>query len=129
MSASQDLARRAVACKAWRWMPGMRDCWGARVLDIGPSGLVDVTGPRLHGLVLASMLEAPDLEDPATLGCLLALVREAWGIDVDSPLRLLVSDYGSGCCIEVGAWGEPLRFELDAVSLAEALVAALEAAP
>lgn len=45
-----ELGRRAVACKGWRWMPGM----------------------------LARRQAWPDLRDPATLGCVLALVREAW---------------------------------------------------
>jgi hypothetical protein len=56
------LARRAVACRAWRWMPGMADCWGGRVRE--GDGLDRATA-------------FPDLTDPATLGCLLALVREA----------------------------------------------------
>ncbi len=70
-----DLARRAVACKGWRWMPGM-----------------------LHGMVVGGKLTScyrigdltlcldadrvPDFTDPATLGCLLALVQEAWNNNV-----------------------------------------------
>jgi hypothetical protein len=60
-----DLARRAVACKGWRWMPGMLTTEGMRVVvrcfndDNEPDD------------------DIPDLTDPATLGCLLALVREA----------------------------------------------------
>jgi hypothetical protein len=49
----EDLGRRAVACKHWRWMDGM--------VTFGFVGE-----------------DVPDLSDPATLGCLLALVREAW---------------------------------------------------
>jgi len=63
------LARRAVACKGWRWMPGMR---GVRV---------DGTTDRIMDESEASTPNAdilPDLTDPATLGCLLALVREAF---------------------------------------------------
>jgi len=66
---SSDLAKRAVACKHWRWMPGML-------------AIVGVERQR----VLSEKLPAypdwlPDLKDPATLGCLLALVREAWSDD------------------------------------------------
>lgn len=60
----EALGRRAVACKGFRWMPGMADCWGGRVREG-------------DGLDRSSAF--PDLTDPATLGCLLALVREAWG--------------------------------------------------
>ena len=61
---AEALGKRVVACKGFRPMRGMLDMqgrsWGADLLfrwsnDVG----------------------VPDLRDPATLGCLLALVREA----------------------------------------------------
>lgn len=67
------LGRRAVACKGWRWMPGMRwivsrvaplEDYAGRIVDGGRRA---PDGPGL-----------PDLSDPATAGALLALVREAW---------------------------------------------------
>ena len=77
----QALARRAVACKDWRWMSGQP------VID--PHGVrgyvVDTHGPgawvaNRAGVSWLSAEELkrclPDLTDPATLGCLLALVRE-----------------------------------------------------
>lgn len=73
------LARRAVACKGWRWMAGMsrlRDCPPNMVDFLKKDGRVPESGddwPYEEWKVL------PDLSDPATLGCLLALVREAWG--------------------------------------------------
>jgi hypothetical protein len=65
--------------------------------------------------------ELPDLNDPATVGCLLALVREAWG----DPRAYVRAGYGwewitDYCVEELPPGGE---------TEAEALVAALEAAP
>ena len=105
-----DLAKRAVASPHWRWMPGMRrltfdggHLYPSRVADDGtyPGGLFPV----------------PDLTDPATLGCLLGLVREAWGRP------------GIVCtCLPSDAFGWLCGGEYGATE-AEALVAALEAAP
>jgi hypothetical protein len=58
-----ELARRAVASPHWRWMPGM---------------LTDV-GERVTDPAVCYLGTLPDLTDPATLGCVLALVRDAWG--------------------------------------------------
>lgn len=65
--------------------------------------------------------ERPDLSDPATLGCLLALVREAWG-DPE-----ITTNYHA---IEVAWWvGAPGVNQSNHGTEAEALVAALECAP
>ena len=88
------LARRAVACPRWRWMPGMLDQYDRRVLDVNtgrnlgiPVWWTDAVGGDCY-----EMYEDPDrariewsdavpvLSDSATLGCLLALVREARGL-------------------------------------------------
>ena len=76
----KELGRRAVACEGWRWMPGVLarykgDAW-CRVTDADSFGLptrVRLPNPRRAW---------PDFRDPATVGCLLALVREAWGCHV-----------------------------------------------
>lgn len=78
----EDLAREAVACPRWRWMPGMI----AVERDNTMSGIVvNVRGDRLD---VACMLRVeagesawhaedclPDLSAPATFGCLESLVR------------------------------------------------------
>ena len=65
----EALARRAVACKHWRWMPGMRYRVG--------SVLGRLTDNQCKGKLPLVPDALPDLSDPATVGCLLALVREA----------------------------------------------------
>lgn len=72
---NEELGRRAVACQQWRWMPGMLARYD------GGQGWYRVTDgyglPVRH--VPPNPRDAwPDLTDSATLGCLLALVREAW---------------------------------------------------
>lgn len=80
----EELARRAVACKHWRWMVGMRTLAGDRVVYDGAH--IDTIetyyySEQTYGAEFADLPDdaLPDLTDPATLGCVLALVREAWG--------------------------------------------------
>jgi hypothetical protein len=148
------LSRRAVACKGWRWVPGMA---AQAVLADGAVepvvgivvGFMDVLPSVWWPDLLARRVHhptehlIPDLTDPATLGCLLALVREAWRcptvyvrqsttrrasdsviawevcdlyLDAEACRALGVPREGS-----VGSWGH--------FSEAEALVFALESAP
>jgi hypothetical protein len=130
MSDDLDLARRAVACKGWRWMPGMltlpfheNDDRCAPVCH--PPWRVTrdgVAGPWAHDATWGAL---PDLSDPATLGCLLYLVREAW----KSPLAQVSPSLPDGhmwiCYINDEAEDRLFREKTEA----EALVAALEAAP
>jgi len=113
----KEIAQRAVACKHWRWIPGM---------------LSSDTGLRLDEFTLEEDWEAkyPDLTDPATLGCLLHLVREAWGLhhgdDSIPSTRHTSSGWGVGASLVVASGLIVLpTFDTEA----EALVAALEAAP
>ena len=126
------LARRAVACKGWRWMPGMAgtDALGVPfrcALTHHSGGIMVVAGMAImvaHPDALARMF--PDLSDPATLGCLLALVREAWG---DPALGVLMELHGDWCwSVGRGEAATALRGQ-GATTEAEALVVALEAAP
>jgi hypothetical protein len=117
----QELARRAVACEGWRWMPGMlmMRVENRPGYSFGPCRVVE------GGVYDDAKHKLPDLDDPATIGCLLALVREAWGavaIDIDeSVIRDLV---------EVNVWMPSCHGpSFEGETLAEALVEALEAAP
>ena len=122
------LAKRAVACPKWRWMPGMRtldamrvihdpDRWPDRPCAIREGGWIDTSPPR------PLKDDLPDLCDPATLGCLLALVREAW----ESP-KANISWVTDENCMVVFDPRHAQRFLLGDTE-AEALVAALEGAP
>ena len=137
------LSRRAIACKGWRWLPGtlrLRATPPSRRDHLRMEGRVPDGGDTWN---YAAWPVIPDVTDAATLGCLLALVREAWRcptvyarqsttrrvsdgviawevcdlyLDAEACRALGVSREGS-----VGSWGHG--------SEAEALVAALESAP
>ena len=112
-----ELAKRAVACKGWRWSNGM--LW----LVKRAAPLEDYAGRAVLGYARPD--EAlPVLTDPATVGCLLALVRSAY------------SDPYAGVWYssDHGHEGDRWSFYSKAFSFsghaseAEALVVALEAA-
>lgn len=116
--AQTALSRRLVTSAGWRWMPGMRAYFqherrGVRVTD--PACWVSTTA-------------LPDVTDAATLGCLLALVREAWG---DECAHMMPQSMSGG-----GGWdfwacppGDGNCPRGVGQTEAEALVAALEGAP
>ena len=121
----EELAKRAVACKYWRWMPGMRalDSSGeehlARVIDHRRSVVYEDKDGAIHDGVL-SRSDVPDFIDPATLGCVMSLVRKAYA-------NAVVITLGNGWwSVET----DNHRWDQDnTTSFQEALVRALEAAP
>lgn len=138
--AMEDLARRAVACKGWHWTPGMRSEVRTPTRRAAYRWLAQPTDGRVYGFVaivedknghpcrsVATLQpgpnDLPDLDDSATLGCLLALVRLA---------RL--DPYWLPTCLE---WEGGMAWVIEAPSrkrqtrhgsYAAVLVAALEAA-
>lgn len=151
----QSFARRAVACKHWRWMPGMlafadlakqggRVCRVDHQIELAlDERKIDEDGGEWHTQMRSSTNaltvdgrdrwnHLPDLTDPATLGCLLALVREAWN---DPGIACVTSSYSNGQyyrrVVDGHHHGSTFQTMSQATYLteAEALVAALEAAP
>lgn len=109
--------------KHWRWMPGMLDAeTGLRVVKAGTDEDPRVGLGSLNDFILyhPDMLRDhyPDLDDPATLGCLLALVREAWG-DPNLCVSARKDDLPGFRVGEVDAWWD---------SEGSALLASIEAA-
>jgi len=136
----EDLGRRATACKHWRWMGGMaaidRPLW--RIVEragLPPYMVNGYMEESLDGVL-------PDLSDPATMGCLLYLVREAWPDEWHEfmvPIFDGWSHWRVGCLQLERLPGAPraivpvnqetMKPLVWAYAEAEALVVALEAAP
>jgi len=116
---ANELARRFVACKGWQYRRGMVLSDGTMVVRVAANGQPVVAGGISRGgCALSETL--PDLSDPATIGCILALVRTAWGNDS-------VCVYMYGRAWNVMASGS-ITEHFGATEI-EALLAALEAAP
>ena len=121
--AQTALARRAVACKGWRWSPGMLTDEDLRVVSVHEQHRYLHVHPGSLLLHVPQEHLLPDLTDPATRGCILALVREAW----ESP-KANLSWVTDDKCMVVFDTGHAQKFLL-ASTEAEALVLALEGAP
>lgn len=118
-----SLDRRAVACKGWRWLRGMLRHDDYRYIGSGLWARWSDTAAVVTALHMFE--QYPDLSDPATLGCLLTLVREAWKSPVAQVYPSLPDGHIWTCYINDEADDRLFRGRTEA----EALVAALEAAP
>jgi hypothetical protein len=79
-----ELGKRIVACKHFRFMDGMLTLCGIRIVAGGSDYIIGHrSGPTKDGGGWVDTVDLdgiyPDLSDAATKGCLLQLVREAWG--------------------------------------------------
>jgi hypothetical protein len=122
----EALGTRAVACKGWRWMPGML---GLSTHSSSRSIWIRIVDPPQDDTSECW----PDFSDPATLGCLLYLVREVGKTADVSAIRSAFKDGSVVWSISVET-SLALKMGLEdgfvkGATEAEALVAALEALP
>lgn len=120
---NEDLGRRALAA-GFKRVPGcrilLRGHRPARVLEV--TCFVEETG-RLRGIADLDADDVPDFTDPATLGCLQDQVQAALGGEVGTCWHADATDV-----CDVWHDNGSKRTTFTAATLAEALVAALEAA-
>jgi hypothetical protein len=111
----------------------MLDLFGRRVLCVWPDDLGIKWSHIPENCVVRDADALPDLSDPATLGCLLALVREAWGCAVITSPDYDYDDDEARQGPNVVGWRavETVRWMWvgGGTTEAEALVVALEGAP
>lgn len=125
-----QLGKRLVACKHFRWTPGMLVSNGARIVIVNED-----TPLRFAGFY-------PDLSDAATKGCVLQRIKELWGTTAHlvrpSPEVLEAAGFtGFGWALATGLASRPLnvgdRFPYRPYILGrteeETMVVAMEAAP
>lgn len=118
---AMELGQRAVKCKHWRWMAGMLSAQ-LQLVCVGVSQDGHPLFPiRSRGTYPTEHRQStPDLRYSATLGCLMVMLREAYG---DNLVITQGSDWWS---VET----DDRCWDCDNTgSLVEALVLALEAAP
>ena len=120
------LAKRLVACKGFRWMPGMLTVTGYRLVrpqhgmwritQHAPENHLDCVDVADHNFV-------PDLTDPATLGAVESLLPPQWYV-VGSPDGWRIDCYLVPSGVSSTTVGDLHSYE----TRADLLIAALEAA-
>ncbi len=119
---AEEWGRVAVSLPGWRWMPGMSDISGLIALEWVDEKRTkmrcwDIHDPSCHGEYRTYYL-TPDPDDPATAGCLLALLgssraarqalKAAGHYDVAHRLHvafMLNKDIGRACIAAAEALG------------------------
>lgn len=105
------------------WMPGMLDWWLGRVNKATPAGwdrmIEAYEAPWTGEGHEWREPDVPDFRDPATLGCLLAQVRERWNCR-----WAYLSPSGDGWMVNLADMQRDRWF--DGATEAEALIVALE---
>lgn len=126
----EQLGQRAIACFRWRWMPGMRSERGLRIVRRDDDGYVIGYYDNQWYMSECVPGSLPDLSDPATLGCLLALVREAWGPEATVSVNISGFWAVGGARIQKGkSAGHTINLGIWKATELDALVSALEVAP
>ena len=126
----EQLARRVIACKRWRWVPGMLSNKDLRVTRCDDDGYVVGYYENMSYIAECVPGTLPDLTDPATLGCLLALVREAWGPEATVSVNISGFWAVGGARIQKGkSAGHTINLGIWKATELDALVSALEVAP
>jgi hypothetical protein len=125
----KDLGRRAIACRGWKWLDGMLDGnIHEQRYSADNQGFLELNDfDWSHKGAYPNSL--PDFSDPATVGCLLALVRESMK-DPSIYARLFLRE-GRWCTCSDAYMGTSLLVNgkyLWGDTEAEALVVALEVA-
>ena len=114
----QALAARAVACKGWRWMPGMLDELGGRVLksDAGYLAVATVGGGTRH---YSAGCWLPDLDDVTTAMAIIGVALESQDKQAHPATMARLSE----AAVAVLDGGDP-QLLIDALRVAFALEAA-----
>ena len=137
-----ELARRVVSSERFRWMPGMlavRIYNERKILTrlVEKDCEVMIAEPSLTGNLESGHIDLYswnnkkdlylDLEDPATIGCLVHLIRLAWKAPID-----IHESRGAGNLWGISIVNQPLEDDcpyFTGYSQQEILVKAFEAAP
>jgi hypothetical protein len=127
----EELGQRLINCKNWQWLDGMLTTCNLRVVEGGRDYIIGYrSGPTTNGggwYDGESKGFLPDLSDPATIGCLVHLIRLAWKAPID-----IHESRGAGIFWGISIVNEPLEDDCPyfmGYSQQEILVKAFEAAP
>lgn len=123
-----DLAKGVVTYKGWRWLPGALGIdQDGRPWRWFPYARVRESdhATRSHRDERAAGM-FPDRTDPATLGCLLSLIRKAWG---DQTICVVPDTTRGGVAFVLENYSQTLPLHITCREYVGALVAALKDAP